>query len=340
MFFSHPEFDNHENAFFINDADTNLRAVICVHSTKLGPALGGCRFWHYAADTDAVTDAMRLSRAMTYKAAIAGLRLGGGKSVVLLKKGQTKTPEMLRALGRAVAQLQGHYVVAQDVGATEDDMAQIAQETTHVSGLSDVTGLPSPWTAKGIFVCMEKAVSLRLHKPLSDISVSIKGLGAVGFELCRLLHEAGTRLIVSDIDEAKTIKAVKAFDATACYADTAHLQNVDVFAPCALGAELSEMTIPEIKAKIICGGANNQLEGPHDDGRLHQRKILYCPDYLVNAGGLINVSRPVLEMSEEEATKKLVLLSNTLEKVFQESNQRNVPTGQVTDYIALQRFTK
>jgi len=340
MYFSHTDFDNHEQCTFINDPKTNLRAIICIHSTSLGASLGGCRILNYANDADAITDALRLSRGMTYKAAIAGLNLGGGKSVILLGKGQQKTPEMMRSLGRAIKKLNGKYIVAEDVGATPEDMADIAKETFYVSGLAHKTGDPSPWTAKGVFLCLKQAVEMKLNKTLAETSVSVKGLGSVGFELCRLLHEAGSCLVVSDLVEERVFKAINEFDATACYTDVAHLQNVDVFSPCALGADLNETTIPEIRAHIICGGANNQLATPHDDGRLYQRKILYCPDYLVNAGGVINVSRPVLGLSESDATKKLMMLVETLKKVINETVQRNVPTGQVADYIAKQRFMK
>lgn len=341
MFFSHHDFDAHENLTFVHDQKSGLRAIIAIHNTTLGAALGGCRIWQYSTEADAIRDVLRLSRGMTYKAALAGLKLGGGKSVVLLDKGQRKTPLMMRRLGEAVESLNGQYVIAEDVGATPDDMTSIAKKTSHVSGLLTTTGDPSPWTARSVFYCLKKAVELKFNKSLSETTISVKGLGAVGYALCELLYNAACqKLIVSDLDEAKVLKAVRAFKAEPCPVDTAHLQKVDVFSPCALGGDLSSETIPEIRAGIICGAANNQLATPYDDARLYHKDILYCPDYLVNAGGLINVSRSLLDMTKEEAEKKILASVDILNRVVREAIERSIPTGQIADYIARQRFMK
>ena len=289
--FTHPEFDGHEQVVFSQNGRDGLKSIIAIHNSTLGPALGGCRIWNYQTEADALSDVLRLSRGMSYKAALAGLPLGGGKSVILADSRTEKTPAMMRAMGRAVERLGGRYIIAEDVGAEVADMDEIAKETRHVSGVSGGAGDPSPWTAEGVFLSLKAAVRHRLGRDLGGVRVSVTGLGHVGSNLCQLLAQAGARLLVSDIREEAVARMVEAHGAATVPAGEAHAAEADVFAPCALGAGLNETTIPEITARIVCGAANNQLAVAADDARLAECGILYAPDYLVNAGGLISVAR-------------------------------------------------
>jgi len=337
--FDHPEFDDHEQVVFARDAGTGLRAIIAVHDTRLGPSLGGCRIWPYATEDQAVWDVLRLSRSMSYKAALAGLPLGGGKSVVITDGATGKTPAMMRALGRAIERLGGRYIVAEDVGATVADMDQIARETAYVTGASSNTGDPSPWTARGVVLAMERAARRRLGGAgLAGARVAVKGVGAVGRHLCALLHNAGARLFVADINEAAVRGVADRFDAQPVAVDEIAALEADIFAPCALGAELNADSIARLRAPIVCGSANNQLASAADDALLAAAGVLYCPDYLVNAGGLILVARPPLGMSAAEAEAKLARIPNTLDRIFDRAAETGVPTGRVADQIARAAF--
>ncbi len=337
--FDHPDFDGHEQVMFAHNAADGLRAIIAVHDTTLGPALGGCRIWNYATQAEAVTDVLRLSKGMTYKAALADLPLGGGKSVVLAHR-DSKTPGMMRAMGRSVERMGGRYIVAEDVGATVADMDEIARETKHVAGLSSGVGDPSPWTAKGIFLSMQAAARHRWGTGLDGRRVSVTGLGNVGSNLCRLLHESGARLLVSDIRAEAVDAMVAATGAEAIDPAEAHRADVEIFAPCALGAGLNAQTIPEIQAEIVCGAANNQLAVPQDGPRLAARGILYTPDYLVNAGGLISVARRPLGMPDDEAEAKLARIPETLNEIFARADADGICTAQAADRIAESRFRR
>lgn len=331
--FSHPDFDGHEQVVFSQNERDGLKSIIAIHSSRLGPALGGCRVWDYSSEDEAITDVLRLSRGMSYKAALAGLPLGGGKSVILADRSQ-KTPAMMRAMGRAVERLGGRYIIAEDVGVEVADMDEVAKETRHVSGISGGVGDPSPWTAEGVFLALRAAVKRRLARDLDGVSVSVKGLGHVGANLCALLAGAGAKLIVSDIREAAVEAMVQAHRARPIGVDTAHAAEVDVFAPCALGAGLNETTIPEINAKVVCGAANNQLGVAADDDRLAARGILYAPDYLVNAGGLISVARPSTGLGDAEARAKLKGIPETLMRVFDLSERDGIAPGAAADRLA------
>jgi leucine dehydrogenase len=322
--FTHPDFDGHEQVVFSQNGRHGLKSIIAIHNTTLGPALGGCRIWDYETEGAALSDVLRLSRGMSYKAALAGLPLGGGKSVILADSRTEKTPGMMRAMGRAVERLGGRYIIAEDVGAEVADMDEIARETRHVSGLSGGAGDPSPWTAEGVFLSLRAAVRHRLGRDLSGVRVSVTGLGHVGSNLCRLLAQAGVRLLVSDIREEAIARMVEAHGAAAVPVGEAHTVEADVFAPCALGAGLNEATIPQIAALIICGAANNQLAVAGDDARLAERGILYAPDYLVNAGGLISVARPSTGLSDAEARAKLERIPDTLLHVFELAEREGV----------------
>ncbi len=336
--FAHPDFDDHEQVVFARDAQAGLTAIISVHNTNLGPGLGGCRIWKYDTEDQAVTDVLRLSRGMTYKAALAGLALGGGKSVILADARAEKTPEMMRAMGRAVERLSGRYIVAEDVGATVDDMDMIATETSHVSGVSSGAGDPSPWTAEGVFLSMQAAARYRWGKDVAGRRVSVQGLGNVGSHLCRMLADAGAQLVVSDINADAVSRIVDETGAETVDPARAHTAEVEIFAPCALGAGLNASTIPEIRAEIVCGAANNQLATEEDGPRLAARGVLYAPDYLINAGGLISVARRPLGLSEAEARAKLEDIPKTLIEILERAEQREISPARAADDIAESRF--
>jgi leucine dehydrogenase len=336
--FTHPDFDGHEQVVFSQNGRHGLKSIIAIHDTTLGPALGGCRIWDYETEADALRDVLRLSRGMSYKAALAGLPLGGGKSVILADSRTEKTPGMMRAMGRAVERLGGRYIIAEDVGAEVADMDEIARETRHVSGLSGGAGDPSPWTAEGVFLSLKAAVRHRLGRDLDGAAVSVTGLGHVGSNLCRMLAGAGARLLVSDIREDAVAAIVAAHGATAVAADEAHAAEVDVFAPCALGAGLNQATIPGIRARVVCGAANNQLGVGEDDARLAANGILYAPDYLVNAGGLISVARPTTGLSDAEARARLEHIPETLLHVFELAEREGIAPGAAADRLAQARL--
>lgn len=338
MIFEHPDFDDHEQVMFARDAAAGLTAIIAVHSTSLGPSLGGCRIWKYDSEIEAISDVLRLSRGMTYKAALAGLPLGGGKSVVLADAHTQKTPEMMRAMGRAVERLAGRYIVAEDVGATVADIDLMAEETSSVSGRSGGTGDPSPWTAEGVFLSMQAAAQERWGTGLEGRSVTVKGLGSVGASLCEKLHFAGAALRVADIRADAMIRVCQMTGAKPVPPEGAHAEPTEIFAPCALGAGLNVGTIPEIEAEIVCGAANNQLATPDDGILLKARKILYAPDYLVNAGGLISVAREPLGMSAPDAEAKLKAIPETLRCVLKVAVQRDVCPGAAADGVAEAKF--
>jgi leucine dehydrogenase len=335
--FTHPDFDGHEQVVFSQNRRDGLRSIIAIHDTTLGPALGGCRVWNYATEGDALTDVLRLSKGMSYKAALAGLPLGGGKSVILADR-TAKTPAMMRAMGRAVNRLGGRYIIAEDVGVEVADMDEVAKETRFVSGVSGGAGDPSPWTAEGVFLALRAAVGHRLGRDLDGVRVAISGLGHVGANLCRLLAGAGARLLVTDIRAEAVDRVVAAHGATAIPADRAHAAEAEVFAPCALGAVLNAATIPEIRASLVCGAANNQLATVADDARLAERGILYAPDYLVNAGGLISVARPTTGLSDAEARAKLARIPQTLLEVFETAARDGMAPGETADRLARARL--
>jgi len=335
--FDNSDFDGHEQVVFAQNARDGLRAIIAVHDTTLGPALGGCRIWAYESEDAALSDVLRLSSGMSYKAALAGLPLGGGKSVILARQAE-KTPAMMRAMGRAVDRLGGRYIVAEDVGATPSDMDEIGRETAHVSGLSTGVGDPSPWTAEGVFLALRAAVEERLGGSVEGRRVAVSGLGAVGGRLAGIVAAAGGRLVVADIRAEAVAAAVSAHGAEAADPAEIHAVEADVFAPCALGAVLSAETIPEIAAPVICGAANNQLATAEDDARLAARGILYCPDYLVNAGGLISVARPKTGLSDDAARQKLLAIPETLRAVFALARDQGIAPGAAADQFARARF--
>src|SRR4051812_42729209 len=288
-----PDFDEHEAIHFITNDECGLKAVVAVHSTHLGPAAGGARFWHYAADGDALTDALRLSRGMSYKNAMAGLPLGGGKAVILADAERRKTPDLLHAFGKAVDHLGGRYVTAEDVGMSVADMIEVARSTKFVAGLpnsaGDVGGDPGPHTSLGVFLGIKAAVKWALGKDnLSGLHIALQGAGSVAAGVALHACAEGTRLSIADVDQAKAQKLADRAGGKIVSPDEILTFEADVLSPNALGAILDERTIPQLKVPIVAGGANNQLATPGDGARLHARGILYAPDYVINAGSIIN----------------------------------------------------
>lgn len=340
--FDHPEFDQHESIHHVHDAATGLRAIVAIHSTALGPAAGGCRRWQYVDSDAALTDALRLSRGMTYKNAIAGLAFGGGKSVILASDDTPKSPEMFRAFGRAIDSLGGKYVTAEDVGCSVDDMRSVAEETSYVSGLpksgDSAGGDPSPITALGVFLGIRAATKTQLGADsLQDVKVAVQGVGSVGLNLCRLLHEAGARLTVADVNRENLQQARDELPVTEVAPIELLYSNVDVLAPCALGNVLTEQTIPNIQAKVIAGAANNQLATAEDGARLAARDILYAPDYVINAGGIINVAHEYFgDSSEARVLAEVGEIPMRLDAIFAEARESGEPTNLIADRMARQ----
>jgi leucine dehydrogenase len=338
--FDHAEFDNHESLHYFFDDKTGLRAIVAVHSTALGPAAGGTRRWVYASDADALTDVLRLSRGMTYKNAVAGLRFGGGKAVILASDDTPKSPALFRAYGRCVNALSGRYVTAEDVGCSVDDMRYVHEETNYVSGLpqsgSDAGGDPSPWTAVGCIQGIEAAVRARLGADsLEGVRIAVQGVGHVGLHLCRLLHDAGAELFIADVNNRNLEMTLAAVPATAVAPSEILFADVDVLAPCALGNILTSSTIPKIKAKVIAGAANNQLSTPADGLRLAERDILYAPDYVINAGGIISVAAEYYGSSSEDDVRADVgRIKGRLEKIFNKARETGRPTNELADDLA------
>jgi leucine dehydrogenase len=332
----------HEQVVFTHDKASGLKAIIAVHDTTLGPALGGCRMWNYESDEAALTDVLRLSRGMTYKAAVAGLSLGGGKAVIIGDAKRIKSEALFRAFGRFVNTLGGRYITAEDVNINTTDMDYVATETRYVSGLNTGggSGDPSPVTAFGVFHGIRASVRHKLKKDsLSGLRVAVQGVGAVGMYLCGYLHEAGVKLTVADIDEAKVQRMVDSFGAKVAHVSDIHTADVDVYAPCALGAILNDETIPRLKAGIVAGGANNQLASEEKHGKmLLERHVLYAPDYVINAGGLINVFHELKGYNADAAKRQAANIYGTLLEVFAESDRQNAPTHKASDAVAERRI--
>lgn len=344
--FTHPEFDSHELVAHHHDPATGLRAIIAVHNTRLGKGLGGCRMWAYRNEDEALTDVLRLSRGMTYKAAMAGLPQGGGKSVILGDPRRDKTPAMMQAMGRFVHSLGGKYVVAEDSGTSVADIRAMAAVTPYVGGLADEksvaagrTGDPSPATAYGVFVGIQACIKAALgREDLKGLHVAIQGTGNVGYRLARHLHEAGAKLTVTDLHAPAVERCVKDFGAAVVSMDDIFSVDADVFAPCALGAILNDQTIPELKARIVAGAANNQLAAPRHDRVLLERGILYAPDYVINAGGIIDIHYEGPTYDESTVKAHLERIGTTLATVFARSRENARPAGEVADRMAEERF--
>ncbi|MEO1574571.1 MAG: Glu/Leu/Phe/Val dehydrogenase dimerization domain-containing protein [Pseudomonadota bacterium] len=338
--FAHPEFDDHEVVHEACDPVTGLKTIIAIHSTVLGPAAGGCRRWQYADSRDALTDVLRLSRGMTYKNAIAGLPFGGGKAVILAEPGVPATEDMYRAFGRIVDSLGGRYITAEDVGMSVGAMEYIADETSHVTGRAvqgdAAGGDPSPWTALGVFLGIEAAVKARLQRDsVKGLHIAVQGVGNVGFNLCKLLHEAGATLTVADVNAANLDRAVSAFGASVADPSEILFMDVDVVAPCALGHLFDETNIGDVKAPVIAGGANNQLGVEADGERLRDRGILYAPDYVINGGGIICVHHEHQGTSTSADVRADVeRIPGRLTQIFERAVNENRATNDVANDMA------
>jgi leucine dehydrogenase len=343
VIFEHREFDRHERVCFVDDERSSLRAIIAIHSTARGPAAGGCRMWDYCTSADALEDVLRLSRGMSLKTAVADLPLGGGKAVMMRPKGTFDRRRLMEAFGDAVETLGGTYWTAEDVGTGVDDMEVIASRTRYVAGRAGgarPSGDPSPNTALGIAVCLQAAVDhLWTAQSLTGLEIAVQGLGNVGMELCRILHECGANLIVADMDERKTKAAAEAFGANVVDVDQIHAAKCDVLAPCALGGILNASTIPQIQARLVCGAANNQLETIDDAMRLQQRGIAYAPDFITNAAGICSVASEILNINDPAWVKtKITGLGQTLRDVLAQSAETGETTAVVAERIARSRI--
>ena len=346
--FAAHDFSQHEQVVFAHDAATGLKAIIAIHSTLRGPSLGGCRMWAYASEDDAITDALRLSKGMTYKAALADLALGGGKSVIIGDARSQKNPTLMQAMGRAVEQLAGRYIIAEDVGTNTADMTEIRKQTTHVAGLAPEqggSGDPSPATAWGVFLGLKQAVK---HKHGSDdlrgVHVAVQGLGNVGQHLCHLLHEAGATLTVTDIRPDFISKIVESCGATAVAPEAIYAAKADIFAPCALGAIINDQTLDQLTCSIIAGSANNQLKEMRHGEALRSKNILYCPDYAINAGGVINVCYEKLSgpngYERDKSYAHIARIPQTMQQIFDLAQQQQISTAIAADRLAEQRLIK
>lgn len=347
--FSLSDFADHEQVVFCSDDQSGLKAIIAVHNSNLGPALGGCRMWPYASEEEAVRDVLRLSRGMTYKSAMANLKLGGGKSVVIGNPRTQKTPRLLEALARAVERLNGRYIAAEDSGTSVPDMKYMSQFTRHVAGIVDKpaeggtmrSGDPSPATAYGTFVGIRAAVKEKLGRDsLEGLKVAVQGVGNVGFDLARQLRDAGARLWVTDIHQDSLDRAASELGATVVPAEAIFGADVDVFSPCALGAVLNDQTIQQLKAKIIAGASNNQLAEPRHGVELMKRGILYAPDYVINAGGIIDVYHERIGFDREALIAHIDRIYDNLMEIFARARKEERPTGEVADAIAEERFKR
>lgn len=336
---SHPDFDQHEAVHYFTDAASGLRAIIAIHSTHRGPSSGGVRYWHYARDEDALTDALRLSRGMSFKNAMAGLPVGGGKGVIL-SDGTPKTRAQLLAFGDAIEAVQGRYVTAEDVGMSEADMSTIAERTRHVSGLPVASGQaggdPGPVTARGVYLGVKAAVKEGLGKDsVAGVHIAIQGVGSVGGGLARYLAADGAQLTLADVHADKAAALASELGAQVASADEIMTIPADLFSPNALGAILTERSIPTLAAGIVAGGANNQLATAADAQRVHARGILYAPDYVINAGGIINVASEYFQLGDRDAVDARVnQIPERLRSIWAESKTSGRPAADVADDMA------
>ena len=334
-----PDYDAHEVLHFVHDHASGLRAIIAIHSTHLGPSAGGVRFWHYADDAEAITDALRLSRGMSYKNAMAGLPLGGGKSVILADKARTKSPELLAAFGRAVEGLGGRYVTAEDVGMDVKDMIEVNRQTKHVAGLpaeGGVGGDPGPHTSLGVFLGLKAAVRHALGKDsVNGLHIAMQGAGSVATGVALHAAAEGAKLSIADVDAAKARKLADAAGGTVVATDDILSLEADVLSPNALGGIFDDATIAALKVPIVAGGANNQLATPEDGARMNVRGILYAPDYVINAGGIINVCTEYLGDGDESLVRERIDgIPTRLEHIWAESKASGRDPAAVADAMA------
>jgi leucine dehydrogenase len=330
-----PDYDAHESVHMFEDRASGLRAVIAIHSTHLGPAAGGTRFWHYADSQSAVTDALRLSRGMSYKNAMAGLSAGGGKAVILADPSRCKPQVLLDAFARAVDSLSGQYVTAQDVGMSEADMVSLSTVTPHVAGLPDQGGDPGPYTARGVFLGVKAAAKHALGSDdLNGVHVAIQGVGSVGGGLAHYLAAQGAKLTLADVDANRADALAAELGGVSVAADAIMGVEADIFSPCALGAILTQSSVAALKAKAVAGGANNQLATGQEGKMLADRGILYAPDYVINAGGIINVLRHIENAGDDEINRRIDAIPDRLHAIWRESDASGATPAEVADNMA------
>ena len=333
---------DHEEVIFCQNKDAGLKAIIAIHNSVLGPALGGLRMWPYATEQDALNDVLRLSRGMTYKAAVSGLNLGGGKAVIIGDPSKDKSEALFRAFGRFVNSLNGRYITAEDVGIDVNDMEYVYRETEFVTGVHQVhggSGDPSPFTAYGTLQGLMAALQTQYgNEDIGKYSFAVQGVGHVGMEYLKLLRERGAKVFVTDINKELVQRAVDDYGAEAVALDDIYDVDADVYSPCALGGTVNESTLERLKCQVICGAANNQLASNEIGDELQRRGILYAPDYAVNAGGLMNVSLEIDGYNRERAMRMLRTINLNLTRIFEISKRDNIPTYKAADRMAEERI--
>jgi len=344
--FKYMEDYGYEQLCYFHDKYTGLKAIVCIHNTVLGPALGGTRFWNYPCEEEAAEDVLRLARGMTYKSALAGLALGGGKAVILgdakgIRRDPARREAFWRTFGRYINGLSGRYITAEDVGTSTQDMVYIHMETPHVVGLPGRSGDPSPYTAMGVFKSIQACCKHVYNDEISGKTVAVQGVGNVGYYLCKHLKENGAKIIVADVSDERVARVVEEFGATAVNPDDIYDAQADIYAPCALGATVNDNTLPKLKCKIVCGGANNVLKDPPVHGKaLRDRGIVYAPDYLANAGGVINVSYERAEggYNEEAALRDIDRIYYRMGDILRSSDETGKLTFETADEMAEARI--
>lgn len=330
---------DHEQVLIARDYASGYHGIIAIHSTALGPAVGGTRFWNYASEDEALTDVLRLSQGMTYKTALAGLPLGGGKSIIIGDSTTANRVALLRAHGRFVETLKGRYITAEDVGTSPADMEIMRGETQYVAGLADRSGDPSPYTARGVFRAIQAASKFVWNTDdLSGRTVAIQGCGNVGYNLAKLLHESGAKLIVTDVNRKNASHAADEFAAETVEPNEIFTVSADIFAPCALGGVINDETIPALKVKIVAGAANNQLLDERHGAMLKERNILYAPDYVANAGGVLNGCRELFNWTTQESLTKIDAIYDTILKIFESADAQGLTTNKAADRLAEDRL--
>ncbi|MBW5382475.1 Leu/Phe/Val dehydrogenase [Brachyspira pilosicoli] len=338
--FNYMEKYNYEELVFFNDSKTGLKAITCIHSTKLGPSLGGTRLWNYKSESEAIEDVLRLARGMSLKSACAGLDLGGGKTVIIADPKKVKGNELFwRSYGRFIESLNGRYITAEDVNTSTEEMEYVAKETGFVAGLRSKSGDPSPMTAYGVYMAMKASAFKAFGSDnLGGKKISVQGLGHVGLVLCDYLAKDNAELVVSDIDSDKVKKVVELYKAKEVNVNAIYEQDVDIFAPCGLGAIINDETIPKLKCKVIAGSANNVLKESHHGKILKEKGIVYAPDYVANAGGVINVAMENPVYNYEAAKSATEKIYDRILEIFEISDRENISTNEAADKLAIQRI--
>ncbi|GAB6195785.1 Glu/Leu/Phe/Val dehydrogenase dimerization domain-containing protein [Lysobacter xanthus] len=342
MIFETLDTTGHEQVVFCHNKDAGLKAIIAIHNTVLGPALGGTRMWPYASEQEALNDVLRLSRGMTYKNAVAGLDIGGGKAVIIGDPSKDKSEALFRAFGKFVDSLGGRYITAEDVGIDVNDMEYVYRETEYVTGVHQVhggSGDPSPFTAYGTLQGLMATLNRKYgNEEVGQYSYAVQGLGHVGMEFVKLLRERGAKVFVTDINKSLVERAVDDFGAEAVSTDEIYDVPADVYSPCALGGTVNEKTLPRLKAKIICGAANNQLANNAIGDEVEKRGIVYAPDYAVNAGGVMNVALEITGYNRERAMRMMRTIYHNLARIYEIADRDKIPTYMAADRMAEERI--